>query len=52
MSEISTNAKSQTKEAIDTVKVALQGLKCAFSKQSNVKCQQAGFTEKQNDLLR
>ena len=52
MSEIGKNAKDETKEAINTVKTALQRLKCAFSKQGNLKCEQAGFTQKQNDLLR
>jgi|GEM_PF-3828763 len=52
MSQIGTNAKEETKEAITTFTKAVERLKCAFAKQSNVKCQQAGFQDKQNDLLR
>lgn len=52
VSETRDGAKDDTKEAVDTIKTSLERLKCAFAKQSSVKCQDLGFREKQNDLLR
>lgn len=52
MSEIGENVQDETKEAIKTITNAVERLKCAFAKQSNVKCQQSWFKDKQNDLLR
>lgn len=52
MASIASGAKDQAKEAINTVKTSLLRLKCAFAKQGNLKCEKAGFTDRQNDLLR
>lgn len=52
VSETLDGAQWDADEAVATIKTSLERLKCAFSKQSSVKCQKLGFREKQNDLLR
>ncbi len=52
MSSVGKNAQQQVKRSTDKIKKALARLKCAFAKQNDIKCEQIGFTDYQNNLLR